>query len=68
MTTPGQQGDVGAGVTPEVVSVTVVSVLPAGDSSATAVVNVSVPSGSAARLAAQVATGRVALVLDSPER
>ncbi len=68
VTTPGQQGDVGAGVTPETVSVTVVSVQPAGDSSATAVVNVSVPSGSAARLAAQVATGRVALVLDSRER
>ncbi len=67
VTTPGQQGDVGAGVTPEAVSVTVVSVQPAGDS-ATAVVNVSVPSGSAARLAAQVATGRVALVLDSRER
>jgi len=41
---------------------------PAPDDSGLTVVDVSVPSGQAADLAARVATGRIALILDSRER
>ncbi|MFZ0160288.1 MAG: SAF domain-containing protein [Kineosporiaceae bacterium] len=64
--TPGAQGDVGT-ADPEVVAATVVGVR-AGDASTGTVVDVLVPSPVAARLAARVATGKVALVLDSRER
>lgn len=63
--TPGQQGEV-SGV-PVTVKATVVGVHPMATSDLT-VVDVLVPASSAAELAARVATGKVAVVLDSRER
>ena len=65
--TPGAQGEVAAG-DPEVVAATVVGVRPGDATTPAVVVDVLVPSPTAARLAARVATGKVALVLDSRER
>jgi hypothetical protein len=65
--TPGQQGDVAAGTTPQSIVSTVVGVRAAGDNGQS-VVDVSVPFEQAAELAARAATGKVALVLDSRER
>jgi hypothetical protein len=65
--TPGQQGDVAAGATPQSITATVVGVRSAGGSGQS-VVDVSVPFEQAAELAARAATGKVALVLDSRER
>lgn len=53
--------------TPEAIPAVVVSAAAPDDSGLT-VVDVSVPSGQAADLAARVATGRIALILDSRER
>ena len=65
--TPGAQGDVATGTSPISIGATVVGVGGTGDNGQI-VVDVSVPYGQAAELAAQAATGKVALVLDSRER
>jgi flagella basal body P-ring formation protein FlgA len=64
--TPASQGEPPAS-TPQTIPGVVVSAGPADDSGLT-VVDITVPSGQAADLAARVATGRIALVLDSRER
>ncbi|WP_237089507.1 SAF domain-containing protein [Nocardioides dokdonensis] len=66
VTTPGDQGEVTNEdpVTVEAVVVAVSRVQETGET----VVDVSVPEGDAADLAARAATGRVALVLDTRER
>lgn len=64
--TPASQAEPPAS-TPQTVPGVVVSVAGPDDSGQT-IVNVTVPSGQAAGLAARVATGRIALVLDSRER
>jgi hypothetical protein len=65
--TPGAQGDVATGTSPISIGATVVGVGGTGDTGQI-VVDVSVPYDQAAELAAQAATGKVALVLDSRER
>lgn len=66
VTTPGPQGDVAATtVTP--VDATVVGVI-TDQTTGNTIVNVQVPYGDAAKVAALAATGKVALVLDSRER
>lgn len=69
VTTPGAQasGDIPVSGAPDVVVAQVVGVGAPGVQD-TVVVDVSVPEGGAAVLAARAATGRVALVLDSRER
>jgi hypothetical protein len=64
--TPVNQGEP-PGVTPATIDGVVVSVSPP-DETGLIVVDVMVPSGQAADLAARVATGRIGLVLDSRER
>ena len=64
--TPVNQGEP-PGTTPATIAGVVVSVSPPDETGLT-VVDVMVPSGQAADLAARVATGRVGLVLDSRER
>jgi hypothetical protein len=64
--TPASQGEPPA-PTPQTIPGVVVSASPADDSGLT-VVDITVPSAQAADLAARVATGRIALVLDSRER
>jgi flagella basal body P-ring formation protein FlgA len=64
--TPASQGEPPAS-TPQTIPAVVVSVAAPDDSGQT-IVNVTVPSGQAADLAARVATGRIALILDSRER
>jgi hypothetical protein len=64
--TPASQGEPPAS-TPQTIPGVVASVVGPDDSGLT-VVDVTVPSGRAADLAARVATGRIALVLDSRER
>jgi len=64
--TPASQGEPPAS-TPQTIPGIVVSTGPVNDSGLT-VVDITVPSGRAADLAARVATGRIALVLDSRER
>ena len=67
VSTPGSGGEAPAtGSVPAEVTATVVSVQQRSDTTAASVVNVSVLSQAAASLAAQAATGKVALVLDSP--
>jgi len=66
VSTPGQQGDVAAGA-PDLIDAVVVGLSKDGTTGNT-IVNVQVPSASAARLAALAATGKAALVLDSRER
>ena len=63
--TPGDQGDVDAA--PVTISASVVGVHPSETTDQT-IVDVLVPSGVAADLAARAASGRVAVVLDSRER
>jgi len=65
--TPGAQGDVATGTSPKSIGATVVGVRGTGDTGQL-VVDVSVPHDQAAELAAEAATGKVALVLDSRER
>lgn len=64
--TPGAQGEP-LSKDPWSLDAVVVSVTPTSDGQMT-VVDVSVSTGDAARLAALTATGKVALVLDSRER
>jgi len=64
--TPASQGEPPA-ATPKSIPAVVVST-EAPDDHGQRIVNVTVPSGQAADLAARVATGRIALVLDSRER
>ena len=64
--TPASQAEPPAS-TPQTIPGVVVSAAPPDDSGQT-IVNVTVPSGQAADLAARVATGRIALILDSRER
>ena len=66
VTTPGDQGEV-TNEDPVTVEATVVGVSRVPETGET-VVDVSVPGGDAADLAARAATGRVALVLDARER
>lgn len=66
VTTPGDQGEV-TNEDPVTVEATVVGVSRVPETGET-VVDVSVPEGDAADLAARAATGRVALVLDARER
>jgi hypothetical protein len=63
--TPGTSGDIGQDQ-PQTTTATVVGVRSADDTGQV-VVDVTVPAGDAARLAAWAATGKVALVLDSRE-
>jgi flagella basal body P-ring formation protein FlgA len=65
--TPASQAEPPAS-TPQTIPGVVVSASPADDDSGLTVVDITVPSGQAADLAARVATGRIALVLDSRER
>jgi hypothetical protein len=65
--TPGAQGDVATGASPTSIQATVVGERGPGDNGQI-VVDVSVPYDQAAELAAQSATGKIALVLDSRER
>lgn len=64
--TPASQAEPPAS-TPQAIPAVVVSAAAPDDGGQT-IVNVTVPSGQAADLAARVATGRIALVLDSRER
>lgn len=64
--TPASQAEPPA-ATPQTIPAVVVSAA-APDDSGLRIVNVTVPSGQAADLAARVATGRIALILDSRER
>lgn len=64
--TPPSQAEPPA-ATPQTISAVVVSTA-APDASGQTIVNVTVPSDQAADLAARVATGRIALILDSRER
>lgn len=64
--TPASQGEPPAS-TPQTIPGVVVSTSEPDDSGQT-IVNVTVPSGQAAALAARVATGRIALILDTRER
>lgn len=66
VTTPGDQGEV-TDEDPVTIEATVVGVSRVEETGET-VVNVSVPEGESADLAARAATGRVALVLDARER
>ncbi len=66
VTTPGNQGEIGD-EEPVTIDATVVGVSRVAETGET-VVNVSVPVGDSADLAARAATGRVALVLDARER
>jgi hypothetical protein len=66
VTTPGDQGEV-SNEDPVTIEATVVGVSGVQETGET-IVDVSVPEGEAADLAARAATGRVALVLDSRER
>jgi len=66
VTTPGDQGEISEKA-PVTIEATVVGVSPIVETGET-VVDVSVPEGEAADLAARAATGRVALVLDARER
>ncbi|MDP3891971.1 SAF domain-containing protein [Nocardioides sp.] len=66
VTTPGDQGEV-TNEDPVTIEAVVVGVSRAPETGET-VVDVSVPEGDAADLAARAATGRVALVLDTRER
>ena len=65
--TPGAQGDLATGTSPTSIQGTVVGERGPGDNGQI-VVDVSVPYDQAAELAAQSATGKIALVLDSRER
>src|SRR5450631_2267434 len=65
--TPGAQGDLVTGTSPVSIGATVVGERGPGDNGQI-VVDVSVPYDQAAELAAQSATGKIALVLDSRER
>jgi SAF domain len=65
--TPGAQGEVAAGSTPVSIEASVVGVRGGGDNGQV-VVDVLVSHDQGAELAAQAATGKVALVLDSRER
>jgi hypothetical protein len=67
VTTPGAQGDLATGTSPTSIQATVVGERGPGDNGQI-VVDVSVPYDQAAELAAQSATGKIALVLDSRER
>ena len=64
--TPASQGEPPAS-SPQTIPAVVVSTAALGDNGQS-IVNVTVPSGLAADLAARVATGRIALILDSRER
>lgn len=64
--TPASQGEPPLS-TPQTIAAVVVST-EAPDDNGQRIVNVTVPSGLAADLAARVATGRIALILDSRER
>jgi len=64
--TPASQGEPPAS-SPQSIPAVVVSTEALGDNGQS-IVNVTVPSGLAAALAARVATGRIALILDSRER
>lgn len=66
VTTPGDQGEV-PNEDPITIEATVVGVSRVEETGET-VIDVSVPEGDAAELAARAATGRVALVLDARER
>ena len=67
VTTPGDQGEVADEEDPVTVEAVVLGVSRVQETGET-VVDVSVPEGDAADLAARAATGRVALVLDARER
>lgn len=67
VTTPGSQGDVTTGAAPAAIDATVVGIS-SDQTTGNTIVNVQVPYGEAARVAALAATGKVALVLDSLER
>jgi len=67
VSTPGQQGTVSAAAPPSLTGL-VVDLSPAGDNAGSTIVNVQVPAADAAQLAARVATGKIAIVLDSRER
>lgn len=67
VSTPGQQGTVSAAAPPSLTGL-VVDLSPAGDNAGSTIVNVQVPAADAAQLAARVATGKIAIVLDSRQR
>ncbi len=67
VSTPGQQGTVSAAAPPSLTGL-VVDLSPAGDNAGSTIVNVQIPAADAAQLAARVATGKIAIVLDSRER
>lgn len=67
VSTPGTQGTVTAAPPPSLTGL-VVDLAPAGDNAGSTIINVQVPAADAAILAARVATGKIAIVLDSRER
>ncbi len=67
VSTPGQQGTVSA-VAPPSLTGLVIDLSPAGDNAGSTIINVQIPAADAAQLAARVATGKIAIVLDSRER